>query len=100
MTTSKKDARYASQLLRNKRTGKKTKSVAGSDLSQGKGSRGKNRWEKDTSVRRRLICEYPLVVSSYRGKRSPIRRFQLCGHEGAFAVFKQHARNQFHLERG
>jgi hypothetical protein len=43
MTTSKKDARYASQLLRRKKTPKKTKSVAGSDLSQRKGARKKSR---------------------------------------------------------
>jgi len=36
MTTSKKDARLASEQLRNKKTSKSGKSVAGSDLSQRK----------------------------------------------------------------
>jgi hypothetical protein len=39
MVTSKKDASWASTLLRNKRTPKKVKSVAGSDLAQARRKR-------------------------------------------------------------
>jgi len=36
MSTSKKDAKYASELLRDPKTSKKVKSVAASDLAQRK----------------------------------------------------------------
>jgi len=36
MSTSKKDAKYASKLLRSKSTPARVKSVAGSDLAQAK----------------------------------------------------------------
>jgi len=39
MSTSKKDAKYASELLRNPKTPKKMKSVAASDLAQRKGKK-------------------------------------------------------------
>lgn len=41
MATSKKDASKASKLLSNPKTPKNVKSVAGSDLAQAKGKRGK-----------------------------------------------------------
>jgi hypothetical protein len=41
MSTSKKDASLASEILRNPKSSKAEKSVAGSDLSQAKGGKKK-----------------------------------------------------------
>lgn len=43
MTTSKKDASIAGKLLSSPKTPKKVKSVAGSDLAQGKGGSKKKK---------------------------------------------------------
>jgi hypothetical protein len=46
MTTSKKDASLASRQLKDKGSSKPQKSVAASDLSQAKGSKGKSSKKK------------------------------------------------------